>query len=553
MRGSFVATQAGITASLVGPTAVVHADEWPGGPQAQTDVLRPSADALLAALDPRGAWPLADRSGALMRVPVMITRGMTVPQRGREAAAAVVAAVPRRVVEGVDLLHGHVGYIGGLAAVRVAPAGVRVVVTEHSTGLPDVLADADGREIYAEVLERSHRLLCVSEFLRRQVVECFPQYADRVQVAANPVDIVHVPVRTRGEARSRWIYVGGLIERKGVVRLVTAFAVAAAQDPELTLTLVGEGALREDLERLVADSGVADRVTFWGILEHAQALALMAEHDVLVHLSSYETFGLSVVEAAAAGLGVVVARSGGCAETVGAYQGRGVELVEVSDDPLEVVAAFHRLRSRVGSHDPAAVRADLEERYGYDAGRRRLADAYGVDPAVRPRHDPVAPLRPTGPVTVVATTGGRAPAVRAEIAAAQEVGLDVVLVTAVAALADTGARTVAPQRLSSGRGAGALASAPAVGLRARVRGLVRGGGGGSGGAAAGDAASVWVPPEGSSVLVGNPQSFPTVVDLLAQRPDLRLLVELPALPVVANVTTSGAEDGPTSGRTGQDA
>jgi len=224
------------------------------------------------------------------------------------------------------------------------------------------------------------------------------------------------------------MFSGGLIEVKGVMRALEAFIVVAGRDPAATFTLIGEGPLRAAIERRVGEAGLADRVRLLGMVSHDQAMALLSEHDLLVAPSRYETFHLVIPEAIAAGIPVIATRSGGPQEVLGGIEDLVGRLVDVSDDPEDIVAAYEVLTARLGSLDLDAGRDSLRDRFGPATIAQRLAELYGGEVAPHLR-TPVRPPRPAPPATiVVAITDRRVAAVRAETHAAARAGHEVMLV-----------------------------------------------------------------------------------------------------------------------------
>src|SRR5262249_7296596 len=108
----------------------------------------------------------------------------------------------------------------------------------------------------------------------------------------------------------RWLFVGNLVPAKGVPVLLEAFAVAVAEDPGLELTLMGPGNAQAIRQRAV-ELGLGSRVSVRGPVDPAAVFEVMHEHDLLVHPSTFETFGMAVVEAVATGMPVLVTRCGG--------------------------------------------------------------------------------------------------------------------------------------------------------------------------------------------------------------------------------------------------
>jgi glycogen(starch) synthase len=376
MGGSYVADHARLVARLVDRVTVTHSEEWAAGNVATAEALRPDFEAVLDAARAGGSLGVPGAVGPVLRVPVFTVGGESVPQRAEAAVRDVMRAVGRL---GGDVVHGHVGYLGGLLAARLAEPAAQVFVTEHSTGLQALLNDPQGRDQYAEVLDRATRVFCVSEVLRRQLIEALPEYAARVEVMPNPVRFYGVPHREAPPERLRkWVFVGGLIERKGVERLLRAFAIAADQDREVELTIYGDGPLRERLLELAGDAGVADRLHLRGILRHADLLRQLPQYDLLVAPSRYETFHLVVPEAVAAGLPVVVTRSGGPQEALAGVENRVGRFVDVEESPDALVEAWRELDANLDGLDLEGARHDLDRRYGPDAVAGRLAEAYGL-------------------------------------------------------------------------------------------------------------------------------------------------------------------------------
>ncbi|WP_205718729.1 glycosyltransferase [Actinomadura sp. WMMA1423] len=360
-RGAFVEGMVRATAPGCGEVTVYHTYSWIVDPEAA------DADAVAAAhrrLLPLAARPEPTVAGArLLRVPAL---------SGRKSFAELAlghASWLREALGGepipAPVVHAHVGLRGGWTAVENARPDARVFVTEHASFLAQVLAEPDSREMYGEVLERCTGFFVVSQTLREQLAEAFPALSHKIEMISNPIFFDEPRSRPVTELR-RWLYVGGLIEHKGVRQLLEAFAKCHAEDRELTLTMVGDGVLAKELATRAVELGVEDAVTLTGALPPDEALRRMREHDVLVHPSRGETFGVAIIEALAAGLPVLVTRCGGPQVTLAGVEEAAGEMIDVDDDPETIVAGYRRLRERFpdGLDLPEARRV-LDERYGH--------------------------------------------------------------------------------------------------------------------------------------------------------------------------------------------
>lgn len=276
-------------------------------------------------------------------------------------------------------VHAHVGIPTGAAVAEVLPPSLPLVVTEHATYLATELMYPAGKRLYRRVIDRAHRVLAVSEVEARRIRAAFPDRRDRVIAAGNPVRSIGSARESRHPGHDHWLYVGNLIERKGVRNLVAAFGAWCDTHPAATLTLAGRGADESALRAQASELGVADRVRFLGAVAPAELGRVFDEADVLVHLSRLETFGMTVVEAAMAGLPVVVTRCGGPEQVLARAGEAGVvQFVSIEAPPDEVAAAVKRLS--VTHPDSSAVRAELETSYGVEHfGRRLLATLRGTE------------------------------------------------------------------------------------------------------------------------------------------------------------------------------
>ena len=143
--------------------------------------------------------------------------------------------------------------------------------------------------------------------------------AEKVKTLFNPVDVgyfqsISLEKRTSNPAGHRFIYVGQLIKRKNVASLINAFA--NIQKEFDSLTIIGDGELKDDLMQLAKDLNLNDSVTFLGDCTQDQVALSYASADTLVLPSTNEVWGLVVNEALAAGLHTVVSNKAGVSNFV---------------------------------------------------------------------------------------------------------------------------------------------------------------------------------------------------------------------------------------------
>ncbi|WP_338676651.1 glycosyltransferase [Streptomyces sp. SCSIO 30461] len=303
----------------------------------------------------------------LVHFPVSTPRGQDYGAQSRNHERQLRNALGGKPID-APVVHAHVGLPSGWAALQNARPDARVFVTEHASFLERVFQDPEARELYDELLYRVTGFLAVGDKVTEVLSREFPHHAERIMRIPNPISFDE-PRPSPVKDLRRWLYLGSMVELKGVRWLVEAFAQCHAEDPSLTLTLVGEGPLRKPLTERVAELGLDDAVRLPGSIPHEQALDLMREHDLLVHPSRYETFGMTIVEGIAAGMPVLVTRCGGPEKTLAGIEDAAGELLDVEEDAEHISDGFRRLRARfdAGSLDLARAQEALAARYGYEA------------------------------------------------------------------------------------------------------------------------------------------------------------------------------------------
>ncbi|NYI08477.1 glycosyltransferase [Allostreptomyces psammosilenae] len=386
--GAFVQAATAAVAPRFAEVDVYHPEDWAGPARPlHAEVVRTALERLVGrpGRAPVGIEPVPLPEGRLTRVPVPVFPRRDYAAWGLAHERALRSVLPTGRVE-AEVVHAHVGVYGGWAATRLARPDARVVLTEHATFLRRVLRQPEARRMYEEVLERVEVLMCVGGYLRGQLAGYFPRHAHKFRIVPNVVDFAALPPRPEPvRALDRWLFVGRLIEQKGVPVLLEAFALAARENPRATLTLVGSGRLEEALRARADELGLAGRVRFLGPVPPQEIAACLHAHDLLVHASRFETFGMTVVEAVATGTPVLVTRSYGPEETLAGLDGVAGRLVDVSDDPHVLLEGYRWLRAGLGRLDMARARAVLRDRYGAEAVADRLAAVYaGREPAPVP-------------------------------------------------------------------------------------------------------------------------------------------------------------------------
>jgi glycosyltransferase involved in cell wall biosynthesis len=271
-----------------------------------------------------------------------------------------------------DVIHAHEFSAGPVAATLGLLTGAPVVYSEHYSGF--ALGTLDKREQRrARWAFGRGRLVCpVSADLAKYVAAIAPGVA--IKPIPNVVDTdLFVPPESWGPGPSlRLISVGSLWPIKGHRRLIAAVATLRRRGAQLTLEVIGDGPLRNDLERTSAELGVDDVVTFAGRLDKAAVAGALRRSDAFVLPSLWENLPCALLEAMAVGLPAVATRVGGVAEVVGPGEGILVE----RDSTDDLVRGLSAMIESVAAFDRAGLRRKAVASFSHEVVARQWAEVY---------------------------------------------------------------------------------------------------------------------------------------------------------------------------------
>jgi len=226
----------------------------------------------------------------------------------------------------LEVIHAHqyTPFFYSAIAARLSGVRPRVIFTEHGRHFPDIVS-ATRRLANRLVLDRlADHVNAVCHFSARSLSEKDGFAPGRIQVIENGVDLPRYA--HNHDQRTLRLSLGLDPDRRYVTTvarlhpvkdhhtLLRAFATVARARPDADLLLVGDGELRHDLERLAVELDIAQRVRFLGVRDDVAQLLLASDVFALTSLS--EAASITLLEAMACALPVVVTAVGGNPEIV---------------------------------------------------------------------------------------------------------------------------------------------------------------------------------------------------------------------------------------------
>jgi glycosyltransferase involved in cell wall biosynthesis len=284
----------------------------------------------------------------------------------------------------LSLLHAHFAPDGAAAQHLAAALRIPLAVTLHgydvTTHDRDLKRSLAGR-IYlsqrARLWEKASLFLCVSNFIRQQALEAgFPKRKLIVQYIG--IDrTMFQPFPQSGEKLV--LFVGRLVAKKGCIHLLRAMQEVQRQEPAARLAVIGDGPLRESLQRSAAELNVT--CEFLGaqpassVLQWMRRARLLCMPSMTAPDGDSEGLGMVMLEAQATGRPIVGFRTGGIPEAIS----EGVTgLLAAPGNDQELAAHLLRMLAEEALWNSASTAAIawVKERFDLAERTRELEGLY---------------------------------------------------------------------------------------------------------------------------------------------------------------------------------
>jgi len=234
----------------------------------------------------------------------------------------------------LDIVHAHYAVphataayladqmLAGSVGSRPGVAAPRTVTTLHGTDITLVGSDPSYARVVAFSIEQSHGVTTVSRSLRADTIRTLG-IRHEIRVIPNFLDCAQYRRRDDPDLRAqvcppdRWdalvVHVSNFRPVKRVDVALEVFRLIRAR-VRARFVLVGDGPVRTDITRLIADYGLDDDVLLVG--EQHDLVPWLSVADLFLLPSAQESFGLAALEAMACEVPVVASNVGGLPEII---------------------------------------------------------------------------------------------------------------------------------------------------------------------------------------------------------------------------------------------
>jgi glycosyltransferase involved in cell wall biosynthesis len=292
-----------------------------------------------------------------------------------------------------EVLHLHfVGFLNLYSWIAHLQSVNRVFFTDHHSrpsGYVPARAPFWKRSAARFINGPLTKVICVSNYGHKCMssFDLLPQ--NRFQMIYNGVDLTRVKTDAQRAPDFRRHYsipagraivtqVSWIIPEKGITDFLKTARIVIAENPNVQFVVVGDGTYREQYMKEGIEMGLADRLTWTGMVEDPFGEGVFEAADVVCQFSRWEeVFGWMIAEAMAHGKPVVATRVGGIPELI--TNGESGYLVDRGDtaamsERILTLVADRKLRARMGQ----AGRETVSDKFDLRKNVAQLINSYGI-------------------------------------------------------------------------------------------------------------------------------------------------------------------------------
>ena len=233
--------------------------------------------------------------------------------------------------EKIDLIHSHWVIPSGLiGSISKKIFGIKHVTTAHAGDIFTIKNFKALRSIGSFVLRNSDRITANSSYTKDAILSVESKVKDNVEIIPMGVDTYHFNPKWKNSLNLKKFFktkylilsVGRLVEKKGIKYLIMAMKYIIEEFSDCKLLIGGSGPEKDNLEKLISELGLSDKVFLTGYIKNSELPSYYASSDVFVLPSivmregDTEGLGIVLLEAMACGTPVIGSNVGGIRDII---------------------------------------------------------------------------------------------------------------------------------------------------------------------------------------------------------------------------------------------
>jgi glycosyltransferase involved in cell wall biosynthesis len=239
--------------------------------------------------------------------------------------------------------HSHLFFSTNLSVIARQFGSTPLVITNH--GLNSQTAPEWFQKLYNATGTRltfvaADKILCYTETEKKELVDLGIK-SEKIEVIHNGIDTdLFVPTKELGFDKRNLLWVGRCVKGKGLDYLIDAFSILKTRHPDVTLTMVGEGADKNRIAQKIRDLNLENSIMMKDFVPNSEIVDMYQNSSVFVLPSLEEGVPRTILEAMSCGIPVVCSR---LPQLVDIVDGGGL-LVSVKD-PQALATAISEVLS----------------------------------------------------------------------------------------------------------------------------------------------------------------------------------------------------------------
>lgn len=221
-------------------------------------------------------------------------------------------------------------------------------VSSHSTFAGKHLWSLYNHLIGKKISQAADMIIAASNFEANNLSKFMFSSQNKIIVIPHGVDVIDLSRVDRKRNRINLLYVGYLLEIKGVQYAINSLHELIYKGFDAQLTIVGEGPYENNLKMLANKLNINNFINWVGFIPSSNLVSYYKDADILVFTSKSENYGIVVGEALAFGTPVIVTKIPALMEFLDEPGCFGIEYPPESDKLSKLIIYISSTKVKVG-------------------------------------------------------------------------------------------------------------------------------------------------------------------------------------------------------------
>ena len=269
-----------------------------------------------------------------------------------------------------DVIHIHSSYVAYRTVFLKKIFNIPLVITEHWSALNTYNISNSVKEQARISYKWADKVICVSRTLSESLMKNFNQKSVVIHNMVSETFFKRSPQKGN-DGKIKFVGVGSLIPGKAFDILIKGFS-GMADNSNSELRIIGDGAEREQLQCLIENCHLQEKVFLVGLKKPEEVAELIESSDCFALTSKAETFGIVYIEAMAKGKPVIATICGGPENFVDETNGI---LIPV-DDVKATTKALEEMQERCRRFDSEKIKKNCYDNFSEESIARKIIALY---------------------------------------------------------------------------------------------------------------------------------------------------------------------------------